>query len=158
MDYAPIILKGLGVIGETVGNMKQASDEARAYKDKAKFIAARTESQRSASDRDTARVIARNRNMAGAAGVDPFSGTAAAVEMDNAFQGGMNSAWIEYMGNFERSQALNAASSARSKMWGAFSKGAIGAGSVLNDWWTKSQEPKKDTRTRASSFDSWWGG
>ena len=141
-DYVPIIIKGLGVIGETVGGMKQASDEAKAYKDKAKFIDARTQGERAAADRETAHVIARNRNMAAAAGVDPFSGTADSVEKSNAFQGGMNSAWIEYMGNFEKSQALNSARGARGKMFGALAKGAPGAGGVLIDWWKKTQEKK----------------
>lgn len=142
MDYAPLIIKGIGVVGETVGGMKQASDEAKAYKDKAKFIAARTEMQRAASERETAHIIARNRNVAAGSGVDPFSGTADAVEQSNAFQGGMNTAWIKYLGDFEKYQALSSASGARSKMFGTLAKGSIGAGSVLTDWWKKTQEKK----------------
>lgn len=160
LGYAGTALSAAGYASGTAGEASRTKAEAKALEDQAELIDAETQFERRAQQRRVRQVLGRNRAMAGAAGIDPFSGTSLEVELANQFEAGLNDSLLSFSGGERARQARLGASYSRNAVPGIiFGGAASGAGASLSNWYRLSK-PKTTTAQprRASSFDSYWGG
>lgn len=133
------ILDVFGTIGQAVGGANQARQQSRAYKQQAAQIDAQTTLERAAAEKRNAMVMAKSRAVAGAAGVDPNSGTPLEVELDNAFNAAMNEASIQYAGDINAYNARTKGRQIKAAIPGLYAQGALKGGGILSQWYGKSK-------------------
>ncbi len=160
LGYAGTALSAAGYASGTAGEASRTKAEAKALEDQADLIDAETQFERRAQQRRVRQVLGRNRATAGASGVSPFTGTPLEVELSNQFEAGLNDSLISFAGGERARQARLGASYARNSVPGIIFGGlASGAGASLSNWYRLSKPRQTATYpTRASSFDSSWGG
>jgi hypothetical protein len=132
---AGLLMSALGTVGEVVGGIFQANQQASAYEDEAKAVGYQTRLERQAAEKRNQQIISRNRAMAAGAGIDPFSGSSLEVEFANAFDAGMNEASIQYAGDVRKRAAKMGASQSRGQIPGLIFSGLSKGGSIMGNWY-----------------------
>lgn len=143
-QWAMVAVQVVGTVAQMVGSSKEAS----AQEDQADAIQRETQLERHATAKRNQQIISRNRNVAAAANVDPFSGTAEEVEFSNAFDAGMNEAMITYAGNVRKQRAKMGAAQSGGEMFGSLTSfaGSKSGGfladkgqSIMGSWFNQSK-------------------
>jgi len=157
-QYGATALNVAGQAVQTAGAVGQAEEQARLGEAQAKIIETETEYARRAERQQNRRLLARNRAVAGASGVDPFSGSPLELELANAFEGRMNEELIGYGGGLRARNARLGASYSRNAIPGMIAGGALKAGSsVLGDWYYANQGTSTRPRSTVNRYktSSW---
>jgi hypothetical protein len=133
------ILSVVGTVGSVISGVVGANQQANLYNEQARAIDAQTQLQVQAEARKNRQIIGRNRAIAGAAGVDPFSGSPLETELSNAFTAGMNQAQIKYSGRLQAWNARANASAATGQIPGIIFGGLTKGAGVLTDWYSRTK-------------------
>ena len=127
--YSGTALNVAGTAVQTGAAVSQAEQQARLGEEQAKIIEQETEVERRAQRQRTKQIISQNRAVAGASGVDPFSGSPLEMELANAFEGSLNEKLIGYGGDLRARNARRGAAYGRGTIPGIIAGGVLKAGS-----------------------------
>jgi hypothetical protein len=116
----------------------QARAQGVAYNEQAQAIEEQSRFEQQAQERQHKRVIARNRAISGAAGVDPFSGSSLEAELSNWFDAGMNEGLNRYGGQVQARQSRIMGTGFKSQIPSMYAAGAAGG---ISDWYYRTKKP-----------------
>lgn len=145
MDWLSVGSTALNLAGTASGataEAQRASSQADALEEQAGAIEAQTELERRANNRRTRQILSRNRNVAAASGVDPFSGSPLELELSNRFEADLTNTLLGVGGRAASRNNMLQARGLRQSIPGLVA-GNIGkgAGSILGDWYRRTKNP-----------------
>lgn len=121
-----------GSVGMTVAGAQQ---EAKSQEAQAAAQAQQTRVAVNAERSQNAKLLARQQNIAAAAGLDPSTGSPLEIALDTAFTGELNAQMLRRQGMIKaRSLRTTASNTGTSGLFNAFSKGISNSGTMLGSF------------------------
>lgn len=153
------VLAAAGSVAGVVGSLAQASQAQRAARDESAALGVIGAQNKAAMEKRGQYLMARNAATAAAGNVDPFSGSALEVDLENAFNLGKEKSYLDYETKLKQNRAIIQGQNAAAASMGGAVTGLSSLGSILGKGFQLSSTPTASPiGPRASSFDSWWGG